>query len=135
MRRVACYQKEEAMDSDSLKIDLACTVIRLSSSRLEEATLVEQAEPYLAQNRYLVLDAGGINFSSMEIGELMNLADDFHKAWAGKACYIAVSNLTPSAKEVFSMTKLDQIFPTFGSISEALDYFGQDNLPELKAAR
>lgn len=123
------------MSLECLQVDLACTVIRLSQASLDGSPLVDQVEPILGQNRFLVLDAGGINFTSMEIGELVNLADDFYKSWEGKARHIAMINLTPSAETTFSITKLDKIFPNFSSVSAALDHFQSGEPPELKAAQ
>ena len=99
------------MSLECLKVDSACTVIRLSQATMDIAPLVDQVKPYLAQNSNLVLDAHGISFTSMEIGELVNLANDFLKAWKGKACHLAIVNLSPSSQSVFAVTKLNKISP------------------------
>lgn len=122
------------MSLDYLKVDLACTVIKLAETTDGNTPLVDQVAAYLAQNKYLVLDAEGINFTSMEIGELVNLANDFCKAWEGNACYIGIVNLTSSAATVFSITKLDRIFPRFDSVSAALNHFQNGPVMEMKAA-
>lgn len=67
------------MGLECLKVD-SCTVLWLSQTTMDNAPLAEQVEPYLAQNSNLGLDAHGLSFNSMEIGELVNLAGDFHKS-------------------------------------------------------
>ena len=123
------------MSLEFLKVDSACTVIRLSQTTMKIAPLVDQVEPILAQNSNLIIDAHGLSFSSMELGELANLADEFLEVWKGKVCHMAIVNLSPSAKSVFTVTKLDKIFPIFDSISAALDQFSASGMPELKAAQ
>ena len=122
------------MSLDYLKVDLACTVIKLAQTSKGDTPLVDQVEDLLAQNKYLVLDAEGINFTSMEIGELVNLADDFCKAWEGRACHMGIVNLTSSASASFAATKLDRIFPQFDSVTAALHHFQTGPALQMKAA-
>ena len=53
------------MSLECLKVDSACTVLRLSQATMDCAPLVDHVKPYLEQNSNLVLDAHGISFTSM----------------------------------------------------------------------
>ena len=123
------------MSLECLKVDLACTIIRLSQTNVDPLPLVDQVAPYLDQNTHLIIDLEGIDLTSMEIGELVNLADAFHKVWDGKACYMAVVNLTSAAQSIFAVTKLDRVFTCFDTISSALNHFTSQGLGNIRVAQ
>lgn len=123
------------MGLECLNVDLVFTILRLSQRTLDSPPLVDQAAPNLAHNNHLIVDLSGIDLTSMDIGELVNLADEFCKAWEGKACYMAVVNLTPAAQSIFSVTKLDRVFQCFDAVSNALDHFSKESPGELKVAQ
>lgn len=123
------------MSLECLIVDLVCTILRLSQKNLDSPPLVDQAASCLAQSNHLIVDLAGVDPTSMDIGELVNLADEFYKVWEGKACYMGVVNLTPAAQSSFSVTKLDRVFSCFDSVSAALDHFSKESIGGLRIAQ
>ena len=108
-----------------LRVAQSCTLVKLAQADEMAAPLEEQV-PSLAQNPYVVLDVEGVQFGSMQIGELVNLARVFGEAWKGKPHGLAIINPSEQTRTVFTTVKLDVILPMFDSLEEALKSF-QDN--------
>ncbi len=112
-----------------LGIDQTCTLIRLRQFSEAGAALVEQATPFLQQNPLLVVDAEQITFSSMQIGELLNLHKRFEAHWAGKNHSLSLINVSPHSCEVLKTAKLDQVFHLCDTLRQALDGFSRGETP------
>ncbi|MBI3992594.1 MAG: hypothetical protein HY342_04930 [Candidatus Lambdaproteobacteria bacterium] len=94
--------------------------MRLVDSVLAGKPLVEQLRPYLENTPNIVLDVEGIDFTSMLIGELANLARDFDKLWVNQPHGMAMTNLKPSSRQVMEAVKFDHIIPIARNYNEAL---------------
>ncbi len=117
-----------------LKLDQACTLLRLRLSSNSDSALAEQAAAHIGQNPLLVLDATGLSFNSMQIGELLNIWNQFKSHWAGRAHSLALINLTPQAWEVFKTAKLSEVFQIYETLGDALDGFAAGEPPAKNAA-
>ncbi len=106
-----------------LQIHNGCTVIRLQQITNSNSSLEEQAAPYLAQNPFLLLDVEGLQFTSMNIGELVNLKGAFSKIWEPSPHRLGLLNLNSEGQQVFKISKLDQELPMFDSVAEAFKEF------------
>ena len=115
------------MDLTNLQVGGACTVLRLAQVTGDGTPLVDQAGPYLENSSNLLLDADDMIFSSLQLGELVNLAQEFDKRWDGTSHCFGMINLPGTAKRILEETGLDKVFKPFDSLSEAMKYFAADS--------
>jgi anti-anti-sigma regulatory factor len=107
-------------DMKTLQVDQAFTVVKLTDALPAKATLTEQLEPYVDRSPNLILDVSGIQFNSMLIGEIVNVHRTFEERWKNDEHRIAVVNLTDVSRTVFRRIRLDEFFPIFDTLSDAL---------------
>lgn len=108
---------------DFLEITSGCTVVKLRKSSDQGGSLEEQANKYLTQNPFLLFDVSNIEFTSMNIGELVNLIGEFDKIWGSALHRIGLLGLNQTGKTIFDRTGLAEQLPNFDSVSEALTEF------------
>ena len=108
-----------------LEIQTGCTIVKLRQTSDQKIPLEEQAQKYLRQNPFLLLDVGGMEFSSMNIGELVNLRGSFDEIWGGTMHRIALLNLSDTGKDIFSRVGLTDHFPFYDSLEAAIEDFLQ----------
>lgn len=117
-----------------LQVSTRATVLKLTSVDGPTTIMEEQAAPFLTQNPLLVLDVGGLAFSSWEIGELVNLAKRFSAHWDTRVHRIGVVNVSEAALAVFQATRLETIFEKYHSLSDALERFAALRMHPRKVA-
>ena len=106
-----------------LEIKSGCTVVRLQQTSEMGTSLEEQAARYLSQNPYLLMDVSGIEFNSMNLGELVNVHARFQQIWGNTLHGIGLLNLSDNGRAIFSRVGLSKKFPDFDSIHAALTNF------------
>ena len=105
----------------TLQLDRAYTLLRLTDTAPQRATLTEQVMPYVGQAEHLILDVDGIQFNSMLIGEIVNLRQRYEQRWKGRQHRIALVNLTDTSRAVFERVRLEKFFAIFDSVAAACD--------------
>ena len=108
-----------------LEVTSGCTVISLRQASSQNGSLEEQASHHLSQNPYLFFDVQGIEFTSMNIGELVNLVASFEEIWGNRPHLIGLLHLSDNGKAIFSRIGLAKQLPSFDSIKEALKTIAQ----------
>lgn len=106
-----------------LQIAGGATIVQVSQLSQSSLSIEDQAAPLLSQNPLLILNVEEISFSSMQIGELINLAKNFDSIWDSRSHSIGLLNLSPRSREIFEKTQLDQVFDLYDSISDAFNRF------------
>ena len=106
-----------------LEIKTGLTVIQLRVAADQNQALDEQAAKYLSQNPFLLLDVGNVEFTSMNLGELVNLRARFDGIWGDKLHLIGLLNLNDHGKTIFQKVGLSQMFPFFDTIDSAIKEF------------
>lgn len=91
----------------TLDVDSAFTFLKLKVNSQSGQSLSEQAKPFLTQNPNLILDVEGIQFTSLTIGELVNLHQVFTNHWGERPHRILLVNMTDFSREVFRRVKLN----------------------------
>lgn len=105
----------------TLQVEGAYTLLTLTAHPEAIAPLGEQAAPYVAQSPQMILDVTGIQFTSMLIGELLNLHRRFAAQWQERAHRIALVNVTPTSREVLERVRLTDYLPIFDSVGDAIN--------------
>ena len=95
-------------------------MIRLVDSGRSKQTLFEQLSSIAGISSNVLLDAQGVVFTSMLIGELVNFAKELKAMWAGKPHSIAMTNINPSSMSMLLTVKFDRVIPLFESHDEAM---------------
>lgn len=106
----------------SLNLKSTCAIVFLTDSDLSTQSLVDQCRSYLEGSNNILLDTSNIKFTSMLIGELANLVKSFDGIWNSNSHHMAMINVTPSGKEVFTSVNFDKLVPMFDSSDEALNW-------------
>ena len=119
-RHVNNYATKGACWMKTLNYGNSCTIVRLIDSTLAGQPLGEQLRPILENTPNIVLDVEGIEFTSMLIGELANLAREFNALWVDQPHVMAMTNLKPSSRQVMETVKFDRVIPIAHSYDEAL---------------
>ena len=113
-----------------LSVKQSCMVIRLSDLGPSDLPLLEQARPLITACPFVVLDVDGIHFSSMLLGEVVNLYVGFTNHWKDQRHGMAMSHVPDISKKVFQVSKLTEKIPIFDSLDDAVKSF---SLGALKA--
>ncbi|MEE8396184.1 MAG: hypothetical protein V3S29_09030 [bacterium] len=101
-----------------------CAIAVLSTTGTPGEPLVEKIRPHMEISPCLLLDGGDINFSSMQIGELVNLVKAFDARWQGQQHGLALFNVSKVSADSFRVAGINQLLPVFDSVSQALASFG-----------
>jgi anti-anti-sigma regulatory factor len=104
----------------TLQLQQAYTILRLTDTLPPRRTLTEQVQPYIPQSPLLILDVDGIQFSSMLIGEIVNVHRNFEEHWKGQTHQFSLVNLSDVSRAVFERVRLTDYFPIYGSLSDAV---------------
>jgi hypothetical protein len=104
----------------TLQVEASYIVLKLTDRKSAPQTLTEQALPFFALSPVLVLDVDGIQFSSMLIGEILNVHRGFADQWEGNPYRVALVNVTDTSRQVLQRVRLDTMFPMFATVDEAL---------------
>jgi len=111
-----------------LSVKQACVVIRLSDLGPSNLPLLEQARPYITASPFVVLDVDGIHFSSMLLGEVVNLYVGFNTHWKDRRHVMAMVNVAEVSKQVFTVSKLTERIPVYNTVEDAMRSFTQTQL-------
>lgn len=104
----------------TLQVTGAYALLKLAASPPGGVSLVEQVQPHIDHAPHLILDVEGILFTSMLIGEMVNVHRLVQERWKERAAPIALVNLSGASREVFERTHLVDYFALRGSVAEAL---------------
>lgn len=107
-----------------LEIEKTCAIAVLSTTGTSGEPLLEKVRPHLEISPCLLLDAGDINFSSMQIGELVNLVKAFDARWRGQKHGLALFNVSKVSADSFRVAGIIKLLPVFDSVAQALASFG-----------
>jgi len=113
-----------------LTIKQSCVVLRLSDVSSSPAPLMEQARPLIVASPFMILDVEGVQFSSMLLGEVVNLYQAFTSHWKDRRHGLAMVHVAPVSQQVMKVAKLLDRIPAYGTVDEAVKSF---NLSALKA--
>jgi hypothetical protein len=120
-------------DGDPMKmfsIKQTCAVIRLADVSGSPPPLLEQARPLLIASPFIILDVDGVHFSSMLLGEVVNLYQAFTGHWKEKRHGMAMVRVPAVSQQVLKVAKLLDRIPVYDTLDEAVKSF---NLSALKA--
>lgn len=107
-----------------LSVKQASTVLRLSDLGTSNLPLQEQARPFIISTPFVVLDVEGIHFSSMLLGEVVNLYVAFTNHWKQQRHGMAMVHVPEVSRKVFQVSKLIDKIPLFDTVDEAVKSFG-----------
>jgi hypothetical protein len=98
-------------------------VLKLSDFGPSTLPLLEQARPFIHATPFVVLDVDGIHFSSMLLGEVVNLYVEFSNHWKAERHGMAMAHVAEVSKKVFQVSRLTDRIPIFESLEEAVRSF------------
>ncbi len=99
----------------------SATVLRLSDHGDSNHPLQEQIDTFMKSSPQIVLDVDGINFSSMLIGELVNVSLRLDALWEGqRTTSLSLVNVNSFSRKVLETVKLTERIPIYDTLDEAL---------------
>jgi anti-anti-sigma regulatory factor len=106
---------------NSLRLERACCLLKLSNPDRIGPPLTEQIAPYLELSSPLILDVEGIDFNSMRIGELVNVYNRCRSRGTDPGPAVALVHLTPASRAAFERAHLDRLFLLCDSLADAVE--------------
>lgn len=103
----------------SLNMTRTCSLVKLSDVENPGAPLGEQLDASLRSSPALILDVDGIQFTSMMLGELVNVLGSLKAVWGANKASMALVRPTTLARQVMKVSKLDQAIPVFDDLESA----------------
>lgn len=103
----------------TLNVENAYTLLKISDRSRGTLPLTDQVAPYLGQSPNLILDLGGIQLTSMLIGELLNVHRGFEEQWESHAHRISLVNLTPTSRDVLQRVRLTDYLTICDTLEQA----------------
>lgn len=113
-----------------LSVKQSCMILKVSDLGPSTVPLVEQARPYIHATPFVVLDVDGVHFSSMLLGEVVNLYAEFSSHWKDQRHGMAMTHVPDLSRKVFQVSKLTDRIPIYDTLDEAVKSF---SLAALKA--
>lgn len=104
-----------------LQLRQSAVVISLDAVDDSEGVLLDQVRDILPQSRFLVLNIRGVMFTTILIGDIINVYNLFEEHWKDKAHRMVMVHPDPSAKRIFDLTKLTKKIPIYDNVDDALD--------------
>jgi hypothetical protein len=98
-------------------------VLKLSDLGPSTLPLLEQARPFIQATPFVVLDVDGIHFSSMLLGEVVNLYVEFSSHWKDQRHGMAMAHVADVSKKVFQVSRLTDRIPIYDSLDDAFKSF------------
>ena len=104
---------------NTLQLVHASVVVKVTLGSAHADTLAAQLQPYVDLSPILVLDVTGVQFTSMLIGEMVNVHQHFEARWSDRPHRIALVNLTETSRAAFQRVRLDGYFTLHDTLAEA----------------
>jgi len=108
----------------NLTSERLCVVAKLTDMGNSNTPLEEQIRPLVNAAPYLVLDVDGIAFTSMMLGDMVNLYSSFQKRWSGRPNGMALVHAPEVTKQVLRLAKLADKLPVYDDLDQAWRSFG-----------
>ncbi len=104
-------------------LDLENTALVLSLRTVSESEdiLVDQVREMIPLSRFIILNIKGIFFTSLLIGDIINVFHLFEEHWKDQSHRMVFVQADPSAKRIFDMTKLTKKIPVYDSVDKAIE--------------
>ncbi|HUJ74763.1 MAG TPA: hypothetical protein VL359_07885 [bacterium] len=112
-----------------LTSERACVVIKLSDVSVSSLPLQEQVRGLMQVVPFLILDVAGIHFTSMLLGEVVNLFLACDQVWKERRHGLALVNVSEVSRQVFRIAKLNDKLPIYDSLEQAWAAVGQPGTP------
>ncbi|MBI4082850.1 MAG: hypothetical protein HY423_09595 [Candidatus Lambdaproteobacteria bacterium] len=103
-----------------LNLERTIAVMQLVISAHARQPMFEQLQPFCKLHRYVLLYLSGIALGSMHLGELIAVAKSHDEVWGKSSHWIGLVHLSPEARRVLSIAKLDAVFRTYDTVDDAL---------------
>jgi hypothetical protein len=108
----------------NLTAERSCIVVKLSDVGGSNLPLQEQLRPLVNVVPFLIIDVDGISFTSMMLGEMVNLYMAFQDRWGSRANGLAMIRAPEVTKQVLRIAKLTDKIPVFDDMEQAWRSFG-----------
>ena len=105
----------------SIDLEKAITVLKLTETSTSNQTLQEQVAPYFDRSPYIVLDLGNVMLTSMLIGEIINLEEEFRHRWEDSSIKMALANVSDFNHKVLQQVQMHKVLSIHDTISQAID--------------
>ncbi len=117
----------------NLTAERSCVVAKLSDVGHSTLPLQEQMRPLMDAAPYLVLDVDGIDFTSMILGEMVNLYMAFQEKWGSRPNGFAIIRAPEVTRQVIRTAKLADKMPMFDDLEQAWRSFGSAPRAQARA--
>ncbi len=107
-----------------LSVKQSCMVLKVSDLGPSTTPLVEQARAFIQATPFVVLDVEGVHFSSMLLGEVVNLYVEFSGHWKDQRHGMAMAHVPEVSRKVFQVSKLTERIPIYDTLDDAVKAFG-----------
>lgn len=117
----------------NLTAERSCIVVKLSDTGHSTLPLQEQMRPLVNAVPFLVLDADGIQFTSMMLGEMINLHTALQDRWSGRVTGMAIIRAPDITKQAIRIAKLSDKIPLFDDFDAAWRSFASAPRAQARA--
>lgn len=117
----------------NLTAERTCVVAKLSDVGQSTLPLQEQMRPLMNAAPYLVLDVDGIQFTSMMLGEIVNVYMAFQEQWGSRPNGMALIRASELTRQVLRLAKLGDKIPMFDDLEQAWRSFGSSPRAQARA--
>lgn len=104
-----------------LSLQNSALVLSLEAVQESKDTLVAQVQHMIPQSRFLILNIKGVAFTTLLIGDIVNVLNLFEEHWKDQSHRIMFVQADPSARRILDLTKLSKKFPVYDSIEKAIE--------------
>jgi hypothetical protein len=108
----------------NLTAERSSIVVKLSDVGGSNVPLQEQLAPVLNAVPFIIIDADGIPFTSMMLGEVVNLYMAFKERWGSRPSGIAMIGAPEVTRQVLRIAKLTDKIAIFDDLEQAWRSFG-----------
>jgi len=109
-----------------INVVYAVTVVKLvESSQVQGKTLEDFAKPFAALTPNMVLDMEGILLSSLQVGDVVGLANTLREKWGERFSALCLINVSENGKRVLEAVNLQTLLQVQPNLDQCYHYFSQ----------
>jgi hypothetical protein len=113
-----------ASSMKTLSLIRSCVVLKISDLGSSQVPLQEQIRPAIHAAPFVVIDVDGIHFTSMMLGEIVNVYMEFSRRWQGHAHGLALIRAPEVTRQIVRVAKLADKLVLYDDLEAAWRAFG-----------
>jgi len=103
----------------NLSVARSCSLVRLTDIQQSGAPLKEQVQACVNASPCLILDTDGLQFTSMMLGDLVNVYSALKERWPQGNVAMGMIGASDLTRQVMRISRLDQTISVFDTLENA----------------